>query len=460
MRPDAKLNPIILRVLTGPEQGRSLEIHSGSTLIGRDTAADFALPADATVSKRHASIAWESGHWTLRDLASKNGTFIESGGTRHALESAQPIIPGTVFWVGSAQIQVDRVPLSDVAPVQERLSIAIQPQSLAFQFETPDAVVARFEQSWRPNALASVLGRLRSVLATAEASGRILGDAPFTEIGESLLRELLPDSVAEILFRRDAPPLSLLLDPALLHIPWELLCQEGRFLCLERPLSRQTIANIDVVKATKPQDSTRLLIIANPDGTLPAAQDEGEALLDTLVEEMGMEDVSFLANRRARKQDVLRQLESASVVYYLGHAEHDASEPRQSAWLLADGRLTAAELGQLAAPPKLVIANACESARESLHLPGTDGLLAPEVAGLGLSLLLAGVSHYVGTLWRVPAVSAAGCGTVLLRELLDGAPIGQALLSTRRAARDEYGNSAMTWAAYAQYGNPLWRLRP
>lgn len=459
MRPEASPNPIILRVLTGPEQGRWVEHRSGTLQIGRDLGADFALAADSTVSKRHASLSWESNQWILRDLASKNGTFIEFGGGRQVLEGAQPIIPGNVFWVGSAQIRVENLPLPVVSPVQERLSIGIQSNSIAFQFETPDAVVARFEQPWHPDALASVLGRLRGVLATAEASGRTLGDAPFTEIGESLCRELLPEAVGEMVFRHDAAPLSLLLDPALLHIPWELLCAEGRFLCLERSVARQTIASKEVVKSTPPQGGMRLLIIANPDGTLPAAQDEGEALLDTLLEDLGVEEVSFLASRRARKQDVLRHLEAASIVYYLGHAEHHAADPRQSAWLLADGRLTAAELGQLVTPPQLVIANACESARESLEHHAANGVLPPEGAGLGLSLLLAGVRHYVGTLWRVPAVSAAGCGTVLLRELLDGAPIGQALLTTRRHARDTQGNSAMTWAAYAQYGNPLWRLR-
>jgi CHAT domain-containing protein len=298
------------------------------------------------------------------------------------------------------------------------------------------------------------------VLATVEAAGRAPGEAAFTEIGEALYRELMPPAVADALFRWNAPPVSLLLDPALIPLPWELLCREGDFLCLQRPLARQTIVSPELSRPAGPARDTRFLIVANPDGSLPATQDEGEALLHTLVEDEGITEVSFLASRRARKQDVLRQLQSASVVYYLGHARHDAAHPRNSAWVLADGLLTAAELGQLATPPELVIANACESARESLEHQTPGAVLPPEGAGLGLSLLLAGVRHYVGTLWRVPAVSAAGCGAVLLRDLLDGAPIGEALLSARRDAREHQGDSAMTWAAYALYGNPLWRLRP
>jgi len=427
--------------------------------IGRDPGADFPLAADTTVSKLHASLSWEAPHWILRDLGSKNGTFIESRGNRYPLEIGQPIDLGTVFWLGSAQIGVEAVPAGEISEPLERVSIGLNEGKLSFQFETPDAVVARFEQAWHPTAVESVLGRLRGVLATAEAAKHYRGDAPFTEIGEALNRELLPPAVAERLYRRDAPALSLLLDPALVHLPWELLCDGGRHLCIERVLTRQTIVGPEQARPAQGPRAPSFLIVANPDGTLPATQEEGEALLHLLVEEAGQNEVRFLAHRRARKQDVLRQLEAASVVYYLGHAEHDAANPRNSAWLLADGRLTADELGRLLHPPDLVIANACESARESLEQHSPGGVLPPEGAGLGLSLLLAGVRHYVGTLWRVPAVSAAGCGAVLLRELLDGAPIGSALLCARRDAHEAHGDSAMTWAAYALYGNPHWRLR-
>lgn len=451
--------PLILRVLSGPEQGRTFPLRGGMAQIGRDPGVDFPLSADTTVSKLHASLSWEAPHWILRDLGSKNGTFVESEGNRYPLESGHRVDIGTRFWLGSAQIGVEAVPAGEVSEPLERVSIGVHEGRLCFQFETPDAVVARFEQSWHPEVVESVLGRLRGVLATAEAAQHYRSDAPFTEIGEALNRELIPAAVAERLYRRDAPALSLLLDPALVHLPWELLCDGGRHLCLERPLARQTVGSPALARPALVSRAPSFLIVANPDGTLPATQEEGEALLHLLVEEAGLSEVRFLAHRRARKQDVLRQLDVASVVYYLGHAEHDAANPRNSAWLLADGRLTADELGRLMHPPELVIANACESARESLEHQTPGGVLPPEGAGLGLSLLLAGVRHYVGTLWRVPAVSAAGCGAVLLRELLDGAPIGSALLCARRYAREAHGDSAMTWAAYALYGNPHWRLR-
>lgn len=44
-------------------------------LVGRHWACDIVLE-DPTVSRRHAQLTLRDGAWTIRDLASKNGTFI------------------------------------------------------------------------------------------------------------------------------------------------------------------------------------------------------------------------------------------------------------------------------------------------------------------------------------------------------------------------------------------------
>jgi pSer/pThr/pTyr-binding forkhead associated (FHA) protein len=43
--------------------------------IGRVPGADIVLPADS-VSRRHAAFEWSDGAWTLRDVASTGGTFV------------------------------------------------------------------------------------------------------------------------------------------------------------------------------------------------------------------------------------------------------------------------------------------------------------------------------------------------------------------------------------------------
>jgi hypothetical protein len=50
-------------------------------LIGRDVSCDLVLPRPG-ISKRHALISWDGRRWTLRDLMSRNGTFVRTRGAR------------------------------------------------------------------------------------------------------------------------------------------------------------------------------------------------------------------------------------------------------------------------------------------------------------------------------------------------------------------------------------------
>jgi pSer/pThr/pTyr-binding forkhead associated (FHA) protein len=60
-------------------QGRQLIIKPhGATRLGRSFENDVVLE-DSTVSQRHAVISFDAGHSFLRDLGSRNGTFIAGG---------------------------------------------------------------------------------------------------------------------------------------------------------------------------------------------------------------------------------------------------------------------------------------------------------------------------------------------------------------------------------------------
>src|SRR5215217_1324919 len=61
--------------------GRELvSLEAGRLTLGTDPANDLALPADPTLSRLHAVLERYPGGWCVRDLGSRNGTFVN--GTR------------------------------------------------------------------------------------------------------------------------------------------------------------------------------------------------------------------------------------------------------------------------------------------------------------------------------------------------------------------------------------------
>jgi DNA-binding CsgD family transcriptional regulator len=51
-------------------------IESGRITVGRQDDNDIALPGDMRVSRHHAEVVEQDGGWVLRDLRSRNGTFL------------------------------------------------------------------------------------------------------------------------------------------------------------------------------------------------------------------------------------------------------------------------------------------------------------------------------------------------------------------------------------------------
>jgi S1-C subfamily serine protease len=67
-----------LHVLTGARAGMVWPMASATFLVGRDADADLRLSpeGDRAASARHATISFEDGRWWIRDLNSRNGTFV------------------------------------------------------------------------------------------------------------------------------------------------------------------------------------------------------------------------------------------------------------------------------------------------------------------------------------------------------------------------------------------------
>jgi len=100
---------LTLLVLQGPDKGRRFELPDSTTLVGRDSRQ---LPlSDNTVSRRHCELVpGEDGEWTLRDLGSSNGTYVNGGRVAkvHVLKLGDQVRVGRSIMVFGAQPGVTR----------------------------------------------------------------------------------------------------------------------------------------------------------------------------------------------------------------------------------------------------------------------------------------------------------------------------------------------------------------
>ena len=74
---------LVVRV-GGGRAGERFALANERTLIGRSPECDVFLD-DVTVSRRHAELLQQGGSFTIRDLGSLNGTFVN----RHRVESVE-----------------------------------------------------------------------------------------------------------------------------------------------------------------------------------------------------------------------------------------------------------------------------------------------------------------------------------------------------------------------------------
>lgn len=90
-----------LVVVSGADAGRELELNGRPVLIGRDAECDLTLH-DSYASRQHCWVEQREGRWWVRDLGSKNGTWV--GEERVAHERL--LYDGDVILVGHTRIRL------------------------------------------------------------------------------------------------------------------------------------------------------------------------------------------------------------------------------------------------------------------------------------------------------------------------------------------------------------------
>lgn len=284
------------------------------------------------------------------------------------------------------------------------------------------------------------------------------------DAGDLMYRLFMPEEMQGYL---NQTPCSITITTNDLELPWELMCFNDKFLCLERPVARMPMGHA-FPRGEKQQEHTGgklrfLLIYADPTGNLPSARREIEQIKNSLEKDWKDQiEIDFLDREQANGHTLNERLRSGiyDVIHYAGHAAFDSQDPDLSG-LLLDGEevFFAQKIRRLIEGRPLVFLNACQSGRTANEQePEKVGqYLQKPAEGLASSFIYGGALGCIGALWPVYDQPAAEFAIEFYNKVLEGYMIGEAMRQTRREIRGRYP-SQITWAAFVLYGDPTFRL--
>ena len=457
---------LCLTVTSGPHAGDVVQSTGPSLRAGRSADNELCLADDTTISAAHAQFTFSDGHWYVTDSNSRNGVYIEEQQGLRRIAAPAALSEGCRIHLGSAQIVVDfrqsELPAIEPAvPRSERgrttLQIRYEPGKISFGIANAGPLSRLYTTAYTPAWAEGAARRLEEVmqLANLGPDHGVRALTALENLGEQLARQLVPEAVLERLSDLENGTLLITHDSELLPVPWEWIRHRGTAWCEKFDLGRQVALEHDSIRLpeTIPKARPSFLIVVNPTCDLPEAQAEGEALLRSLAPYESWLDMVFLSGSRVTSERLLAEMEQADLMYYLGHGQYIADRPDESGWVLHDGPLGMGQLQKLRHPPRVIVANACDSAREGAQSKGACAY--DQNVGMASRFLLAGVDAYVGALWPIHAAAAAQFGRTFLQRYLGGAPIGSAVRAARLEMRDSLGHTDLAWVSYILYGDPL-----
>ncbi len=94
-----------IRIITGPMSGQTIDLSDGILLIGREADCQVRLPCDF-VSRHHCALQLADLTLRIRDLGSKNGTYVNG---RRIGTSESILLQDDLVAVGTTSFLIDLV---------------------------------------------------------------------------------------------------------------------------------------------------------------------------------------------------------------------------------------------------------------------------------------------------------------------------------------------------------------
>ncbi len=373
-----------------------------------------------------------------------------------------------------ADQQVGYVGSFTVIPKGQKAALLIRKGDIEgeykISFQTPGTMRSdqEFKQMVDPDVLAGLMRKLDQITAALNVVRGLDQNDPtrlkaekaheaLKKFGHVLFLQMIPEKVQEIL-RNLTITMDFGLHESLVGYPWELLHDGTNFLCLKIPLGR-FVSSADLAHSFKyiergKRNGVKLLLIVDPDGSLPGARAEGEALKNALSNIAGV-DIKLLAGAQADKTEVLTELAGGyDFIHYSGHAVFDSEHPDNSGLLLADGILKAYTLSSAVkgTPPILAFINACEAGRQENWSKG-ETKYENQVAGLASAFLVNGI-NFIGPYWPVYDDAALTFSVNFYTSVLAGVSLGESVRRAKNLIFTKFKGEEIAWASYSFYGDP------
>jgi CHAT domain-containing protein len=344
-----------------------------------------------------------------------------------------------------------RIDPRDLEAIQRRLDpgvVVLQPVSMAdrlvvLAFSNQDLIAVEV-----PGADQATLTQSVDRLARMLRLGMALKEPEVLAAADQLGAWLI-DPVASILDSAETIVVSVA--GPLRQLPFAMLRHQGRFLVQDHAVVRVTHVGSLVGIGASPRFQLAgrdLLVLGDPDGTLPSARREALAIAERFPGSAALlgEEVSRFA--------LENNLAGRRALHLATHSWIDPTHPRRSGIQLGGkDTLLHGEIPGLApslASLRLVVLSSCES-----NLPA-EGLDGTSIDGLAAQFRRAGVESLLASLWTVSDDSTHALMLAFYSELAGGHDLARSLQQAQlRLLEDRATAHPYYWAPFVLIGD--WR---